>query len=402
MAERGSDTTIEQNICGTSASVRAPKDLATRYTHYIGMVLAPKSRYPCSVFIEAKGKVRYGGFCLFTPNRKRVIGAGFFGDSDGPEGCTRQHMLPGLCAWGDVGHGLGPALYVGGVMVVQAAKDNMRDEIARHYVSDGATCTYSYEADRSSEADRAWAGLRRHKIARESDDPLDPSEYDGIEGEEEPFEFTRDASDFLDAYELDEQIQERFQYGGIDARSFAAQELRIDEDDIDDVDVTADVRVEGTVEFTGTARTGEGEVYADIIDFGTVADAGLVLHLGPDFDPEDSIDGALEAIPPQVIGASDWSQTPMEMYSKAIRQQARAAGIEDDDGGEAYLRLCAEELRKNGWTSLAEKTKAMVDNGEQLGLFAKNPKPSLAKARQKYAKMAREWDSVYGPRSNWS
>jgi len=410
MAVRGSDITVERNICGTTSSTRSPKDLATRYTHYIGMVLAPKSRYPCSVFIEAKGRVTRGGFCLFTPNRKRVIGAGFYGDSDGPEGCTRQHMLPGLCSADDFKTGLGPAIYVGGVMVVQAAEDNERDEIPRHYTSLGASCTYSYKGSREPPADVAWANLHisdpsknRVPLARYSDDPLDPSEYDGIEGEKESFEFSQDASDYIDAYSLDEQINEQFQYGGLDAREIAASRLGIDEDDILDVDVSADVRtIEGTVDFSGTALTGEGEVYADIIDFGTVAEAGLVLHLGPDFDPEDSIDGALEAIPPQVIGASDWSQTPVEMYSKAIRQQARAAGIEDGDGGEAYLRLCAEELRKNGWTSLADKTKAMVDNGEQLGLFAKNPKPSLAKARQKYAKMAREWDSVYGPRSNWS
>lgn len=400
MAKRGLTSTIEQGICGTSASTRSPSDLLNRYTHYIGMVLAPKSRYPCAVYIEAK--THRGGFALFTPNRKYVIGAGFFGDGDGPEGCTRQHMLPGLCSPTDIGQGLGPALYVGGVMVIQAAEDNEQGKIPRHYTIMGASCTYSYEGDRSSEADRAWAGLRRHKIARESDDPLDPSEHDGVEGEEEPFEVTRDASDFIDAYSLDEQIQETFQYGGADARELVAGALGIDEDDIVDVDVTADSRVEGTVEFTGTARTGEGEVYADIIDFGTVAASGLVLHLGPDFDPEDSIDGALEAIPPQVIGASDWSQTPMEMISKALRQQARAAGIEDGDGGETYLKLCEQQLRQNGWSAIADMIKGMLGNAKQLGLFVKNPAGGSAKARQRYAKLARDWESVYGPNTDWS
>lgn len=400
MAERGVSPEEDGSICGTTASRRDPADLAARYHRSVGMVLAPKSLYPCLVCI-APDQLD-GGVALLTPNRAYVLGAGYFGGSDGPDGCTRQHMLPGLCSAKDLGSGLGVAIYLGGVMVVRACMDNAQGDLPGDYLDLAADCTYSYKGGRTDAADTAWGSMGRadpskgrKKLARQSDYPLDP-EVDEIEREEVDFEIEASVDEFLDVTELDERITEDFRYS-LDPKEYVARYLGIDEDDVFDVDVTPDVRsIEGTVTFTGMARTGDGEVYADILAFDAVADAGLVLYLGPDFE-QDTIENNLVPIPPDVIGRADWSQTPLRMIVEALEQQASVSGE-----AEVYLRLCAEALRANGWRQVAEAIEGPPGSPQQQVMFAKNPAPGMAKARRKYARLAREWDEVYGDSSDWS
>ena len=398
MAIRGADADLNGLVCGTTRSRRKPSELAERYDHYIGMVLAPKSRYPCAVFVESEPTS--GGMALMTPNRKYVIGAGFFGSPsrEDVEDCRRQHMLPGLCRAEDIKQGFGAALYIGGVMVMQAALDNQRGTFPSRF-GDGAPCTYSYEGSREPPADAAWENLHTFKLARFSDEAVNVEDYDA---EPQRFSFSMDANDFFDVYDLDRSIMDN-EDNWESAKEDAARRLNVDEDDIFDVELSADVRgVDGEVRVSGYYRDPESgkEVFADILDFTTAVESGLILHLGPDFDSTDIIKTHLVPVPADVIGTIDWSQTPLRMIRDAILQQAEA---EFRDSRSSYLAAALESLRRGGWSSVAEYLIGRGsfgddDDGEEQQAFSFNPAP---KSGKRHRELARDWEAVYGADTDW-
>ena len=137
---------------------------------FIGVLLAPKSLYPCAVWASDN---EGDGVTLTSLNKKRFIGAGYFGNMEPSSECTRQHMLPGLATDDDQGEGLGTALYLGGVLLIAG----------RTRAGWGRGCTFSVsEADhymglqgRTSDADMAWESMKRHDLAwQESIDTTEP------------------------------------------------------------------------------------------------------------------------------------------------------------------------------------------------------------------------------------
>lgn len=401
MARRGADANLNGYVCGTTRNKKSPSALAENHTRYIGMVLAPKSLYPCAVFVESE--TAYASMVLMTPNRKYVIGAGYFGSiGRSAEDCRRQHMLPGLCRTEDLKQGFGAALYIGGVMVVQAALDNRLGNIPSGYLP-GAPCTYSYEGSREPPSDAAWANLHTFKLARFGDDPI---RIQGEDAEPTRFSFEVDADNFFDVYDLDRQIMDN-EGNWESMKAEAANRLDVDEDDVYDVELGSDVRgVTGSVTVSGyyiDPETGK-EVFADILDFAAAAGSGLILHLGPDFDRADIISDVMVPIPADTLGKIDWSQTPLRMAREAILQQAEA-WAEDGSGEDAssYLEAAEDSLWRGGWSSVAndlrETISGVSDDGEEQMSIAFNP---AAKAQKRHKKLARDWDSAYGPNTDWS
>jgi len=347
MAERGA---VDQ--CGGTS-----KQNLDRYDIYLGTLLSPKSRYPVEVYTREKG---VEPFYLFTPNRKRVIGGGYFGDEEyiGGDTCVRQHMLPGLCRGEDRGTGLGTTLYLAGPMIVKAY-GRYTDE-----------CTYSWSGDRSSSAEAAWASLNRHDLATQS------GAYKGIYIETDADNLISDDEAERLAAEYDDEI-------------------------VGDIEIES---ISGIVTIEGHA-----ERNADRIDYDTVAESGLIIHLNPEH--LDALERA--EIPPKVLAQSDWSQTPLRKIVRIVVQNAQldaqaGARATEETMAREYVQATAREMKANGWSTIAEALLNELDLGSQrtipgtereLMKMAANPSP---KATQRYAKLAREWNEVYGPGSDWA
>jgi len=327
MAERGSVDTCKavskQNLDG--------------YTQYVGTLLAPKSFYPVEIYTR---DTRVGNFFLFTPNRKRVIGGGYFGGEEDVSGesCERQHMVPGLCRDEDKKTGLGPAIYMAGPVVVKAF-GRWRDD-----------CTFSIPGDRTEAAEIAWANLNKHGTAEK-------------------------------AYTI------RGIYIETDADSL------ITDDDAERY-------------LQGYDDEAQGEVTIDSIG-GTVT-----MHLNPEhFDVLER-----ETVPPAALGSADWSQTPMRKVVAIVVQNAQVAAqaesmSREEEASRDYVLETAQEMRKNGWSSVAEALLNATGLGSQqvipgtqpqlmkMPTAIANPTP---KRRQRYQMLKREWMSVYGPNTDWA
>jgi len=350
MAERGSVDTCKavskQNLDG--------------YTQYVGTLLAPKSFYPVEIYTR---DTRVGNFFLFTPNRKRVIGGGYFGGEEDVSGesCERQHMVPGLCRDEDKKTGLGPAIYMAGPVVVKAF-GRWRDD-----------CTFSIPGDRTEAAEIAWANLNKHGTAEKA------YTIRGIyiETDADSLITDDDAERYLQGY--DDEAQ---------------GEVTIDS-------------IGGTVTIEGYA-----ESEADVIKYETIADSGLILHLNPEhFDVLER-----ETVPPAALGSADWSQTPMRKVVAIVVQNAQVAAqaesmSREEEASRDYVLETAQEMRKNGWSSVAEALLNATGLGSQqvipgtqpqlmkMPTAIANPTP---KRRQRYQMLKREWMSVYGPNTDWA
>ena len=234
---------------------------------YVGTVLAPKSLYPLAIFTTRSG------FRAVSPDEKRYIGAGYFGDMDQSEECERQHMLPGLVDKDsagkpmDKGQGLGTALYLGGNMV-RAINVGSYEE----------ACTYSLSNDRSTLASQAWASLVKHGLADER-------------GESDYFEEEMEAGYHISK----DDLAEYYMGDGYD------------DAEIDDIS--------GYVTVSGT-RT----VAGNRMEWDTVRESGLILHLNTEdhtFEDENYSPPA-----PAAFAKIDWRHTPYSLFQDIIEQNA--------------------------------------------------------------------------------
>ena len=351
--------------------------VAKSYDHYVGAFLAPKSKVPVDVWVsDASDR-----FYVLAPNREQMIGAGYYGDEDGPNECIRQHMLPGLENKEDKGTGLGTTLYLAGVMVAKANEDDEEGEWPWANTRTNE-CTYSYGGDRSADASRAWESLRRHDLA------------EAAAGESEYVSAQIDADDVVSESEAAEHLES---YSG-------------SEGDVEVESISGSVEIEGYV-----SRE------ADVMEWTNVEESGLVLYLGPDFS--DPFQRA--PIPPDVMGGADWAETPWVRFQAYVRQNAAASAytllgasdMEGDRGTEVareYVRAVAAALTKRrGATAVSPKAKqfarqllSMIGQGPQQQLPGV-PLPSLipnpaSKAQQLFAGLDKQWAKNYGRSAQWN
>lgn len=312
---------------------------------YVGSIVAPKVMMPVSVYANADNDDR---FRLFTPDRKLSVGAGYYGDQ-GPGGCIRQHMLPGLEDKSDIGTGLGTTLYVGGNMVVAAAIQNANRKFPWR-IDASSECTFSVEGDRSADAERAWANLVRHRLAVE----------DETEGDEEEIEESYDIDYFVSERDIVNEAEERFEREH-------------------DVPGSAYVELTDQVSVTGTRSE---SITANFMNWDTIKNSRLILHLGPYFDDPDDF----EPIPPGVFARIDWSHTPDDLFVKFAR--ANAEGDLEDWILEAACLIGGigglDDLSQRG-THLAQLLLKQVN-----ATRPRNPCPI------KYASETRAWMRRYG------
>jgi len=144
--------------------------IPSEWTHFVGVVIAPKSRLPCAVYVHEDGGFGINeAYMLMSPDRSRIYAGGYFEEAQ--FGCARQHALPGLCSTADAGAGLGTALYLAGAMVVAAGLDNHRGDFPydmEMWIESDQACTHSPvdSAQRTGGASGVWRGLVDREVAR--------------------------------------------------------------------------------------------------------------------------------------------------------------------------------------------------------------------------------------------
>lgn len=371
MARYGAD---EAGDCSGSTA----KAIFDRYTVYVGTLIAPKSLFPVAVYV-AEDSAR---FFVFTPNRKYLIGGGYFGDTDGPAEATRQHMLPGLCRGADHGAGLGTTLYLAGNMVnaLKYEQGNAVPELrSLSYVYRDAT--YSKTGGRSAYADRAWEKLNEHDL----------SDFEA--GGDRSLYMEADAADVLSDSDAANMIENY--YRGSDEEPGAPVEVQ---------------EIEGTITITASVEDQD----VDLMEWDTVKESGLVLHLGPFFDEPD----AHAVIPPEVFGRLDWSQTRMSQILEFAEQNASALVAEqsftgkneaerlaaEEEVAKRWMRDAARSARESGWGEVAEALLDRIAEGAQLWVPGAEP-PRLTGnpgALAMNPAFAREWEDVYGAHTSWA
>lgn len=345
-----------------------------RYTEYVGTIIAPKSLYPAAVYVSRDSS----RFFVFTPNRKYLLGGGYYGDTDGPEDATRQHMLPGLCRADDRGAGIGTSLYLAGNMVNAAKYQDRGDDRLQGLNRVYRAATYSKSDDRSAAADRAWMALNDNQLSE-----TEPGGYVSLYVE-------TDIDNLVDSDTAEQIVRDYYQGSDEDPGD---SEIEIDS-------------ISGTATIEGSWEGGE----TDVMEWDTVKDSGLVLHLSDLFD--DPNDHA--AVPPGVFGRLDWSQTPMSKIVEFAEQNAVIAGLDagppmavgehDEEAARQWVREAAQAARESGWSAVAETLLDRIGEGSQMHLPGTEP-PALTGnpgVSRRFDKLSREWADVYGPHTDWA
>jgi len=324
------------------------------YDVYVGSIITPKIKMPVSVFVGRPSD----RFIVTTPDRKLLVGAGYYGEHNGPLNCTRQHMLPGLVDTRDQGTGLGTSLYIAGNMVVAAANEAGRKFPWR---MDSSSCTFSLTGDRYSTADRAWTNMRRHGLAT--------VEVEETEGEEE-YEDETDISDFLDEDYITQSYQERGE--GI---------------------TISRVSIDGTVSVRGT-KEGTVETEVDVMFFETIRNSGLILDLSSEYFEDDS---DFRWTPPEVFGGLDWSHTPDATFLDFA--EANNPKSSDEERNRDWIRAAACKLIGRGDDGRAELLLETIGEHRQLGMFQEatsNPRRNPELCPTQFRKASSTWEKQWG------
>jgi len=290
--------------CGISPLDRT-ENIPAEWTHFVGVVIAPKSRLPCAVYVHEDGGFGINeAYMLMSPDRRRIYAGGYF--EEAPYKCARQHAVPGLCSPDDFGAGIGTALYLAGAMVIAAGLDDARGE-------------FPYAMEAEIETDR-----------RCTYSPVDP-----------------------------------------DARSKAASGVW-----------------DGLVRRGIAERKGTSRYTADLLEWTSVLQTGLVLYLGPDFAlaryPE------REVVPPAAMGMMDWRHT---LYADSLRYIDQNAALTSDP--QAYRDAVSDALILSDEQRLASKIP-----GYPRSRAVANPS-ARKDSRNAFAARDREWVDLY-TRGDWA
>jgi hypothetical protein len=290
--------------------------------YFVGVILAPKSLYPCAVW---KSDNNYNGVTLTSLDGETHIGSGYFGD-EGPRSCIRQHMLPGLADPKDNGNGLGSALYLGGIMVTAAIDSDCT------FSAGDENYGRSYGGGRSEDADRAWSSLVQHDLAEEE-----------TASESEPFSRDIDVESLI----------------GIDSIEEHVRNYELEDADSVDIDYVGNATVEGTAEVQATFNFMEWEV---------IRESGLVLYINLDStnQPIPTLydrskypplrtrfreDEDYVPPPPIAIAKADWSECPKNLLISILLQNAQY--FEDGSPSE-YMSAVYEAAKEQRANSKAE------------------------------------------------
>ena len=126
--------------------------------------MSPKCQTPLAIYSDPIAQVGYNHYYAgASVDLERVYAVGYL-DSDecSAENYVRQHMMPGLMCFEDMGTGLGSAMYQAGTLIAACAID---PDIPGTFSPKKAPP--KYYGPRTGAAEKAWTNLTKHKMAKE-------------------------------------------------------------------------------------------------------------------------------------------------------------------------------------------------------------------------------------------
>ena len=164
------------DTCGTRMEYDELLEIKLNWRHLVGVLIAPKSRVPCAVYLNHEDASLEDPFVLMSPNRNRMYAMGYLEEPRTHEpSCNRQHAIPGLCTGSDLGFGFGTTLYLAGAMVTAAAEENWSGDFpfSSDY-GDTEACTFSIpdRGERTPLASGVWESLIRRGVAERTTEQL--------------------------------------------------------------------------------------------------------------------------------------------------------------------------------------------------------------------------------------
>lgn len=143
--------------------VEAKADRKAQFKRYLFTILSPKCRIPLAIYGDPYPHVTNYYYAGFSVDRERLYAIGYEDwDELNRKGYVRQHMMPGLLCFEDMGTGLGSAMYQAGPLVTAALLDP--DIPGTFSPKKFPLVTYSA---RTGSAVKAWENLVKHKLAKE-------------------------------------------------------------------------------------------------------------------------------------------------------------------------------------------------------------------------------------------
>lgn len=144
-----------------SGHAAKPKD-TKQFKTYLFTILSPKCQIPLAIYGDPVQFDVNWYYASFSVDRQSIYAIGYLDSEEySQQGYVRQHMQPGLLNYGDMGTGLGAAMYEAGPLVASVMVD---PDLPGTFSPKTPAPIYVM---RTGAADKAWKSLVKHKVAQE-------------------------------------------------------------------------------------------------------------------------------------------------------------------------------------------------------------------------------------------